>query len=96
MPVEGPLSSYSKSKTVYPQQDTNEQYQLMTIVRKNDKLWHIVKTNYGGTNTQIDAAVKAIGKNNNIDPDKIFPGQRIKLLNVDQFSKIYPERIVVD
>jgi LysM domain len=98
MPIVGPLSNYSGSKNVYPQQNANEQELATALVKKNDSLWRIVKRNYKGTDGQINAAVKAIEKNNNIDPKTgwITPGQRIKLLNGEQLSKIYPELIDVD
>jgi hypothetical protein len=98
MPIEGPLSSYSGSKNVYPQQNANEQELSTELVRKDDSLWRIVKRNYKGTDGQINKAVKAIEKNNNIDPitGMIVPGQKIKLLNGEQLSKIYPELIDVD
>jgi nucleoid-associated protein YgaU len=70
----------------------------MALVRKGDTLWHIVKRNYGGSDTQIYEAVKAIEENNNIDHSdgKIFPGQKIKMLSGEQLEKIYPELIDYD
>ncbi len=98
MPVDGLSSSDFKLKTIYPSKGTSEQESPteFVIVKKNDTLWNIVKTIYGGSQKQIKETVKVIGENNNIDPDKIFPRQKIKLLSDNQFATIYPDLIDVD
>lgn len=98
MPIDGLSSNDYRPKPSHLPQDENGQDWLTRHVKKGDTLWDIVKTNYGGTKAQINMAVKAVEENNNIDrfSGKIIPGQKIKLLSVEQLSKIYPELIDVD